>query len=184
MNTINTPKRTVWPVWLALLVLTTLLAGCAPTIPNDAMTLTEDSLQERQMQTRTFETSDEATLLSASAAVLQDLGYLIEDSETKCGLIVTSRDRDVTDAGEVLAAVLLGALSGVPVPWDEHQRVIASLVTRPIGDEKIAVRITFQHMVWNSSKQLVRNETINDPEIYQEFFSKLSKSVFLTAHDL
>ena len=37
-----------------------------------------------------------SSLLIASAAVLQDTGYTIEESEVPLGVIVASRDRDVT----------------------------------------------------------------------------------------
>ena len=158
--------------------------SCQPSIPKDALKLSPESLKERQLQTRLFETDDERMLLTASAALLQDLGYNLDESEPKCGVIVCSRDRDVTDTGQVVGSVLAAVLLGVYVPVDTRQKVIASLVTRPIDEKRIAVRVTFQHMVWNSENTLVKNEQINDPEIYEEFFSKLSKSVFLTAHDI
>ncbi|MDW7708876.1 MAG: hypothetical protein SCH98_00265 [Deferrisomatales bacterium] len=141
-------------------------------------------MADRQVQTRTFDTSDEAKILEASAAVLQDLGYTIDASEVPCGVIVCSRDRDVTNPGEVVGKVLLAALVGTPATWNKRQKVVASLVTRPLGENRIAVRITFQHMVWNTQNQMTKNETIKEPAVYQEFFERLSKSVFLAAHDL
>jgi hypothetical protein len=60
-----------------------LVAGCEQTIPKDALQLSPESLAQRQAQTRRFDTADEAMLLSASAAVLQDLGFNLDESETK-----------------------------------------------------------------------------------------------------
>lgn len=154
------------------------LVACQHRIPKDALALSPESLKDRQLQTRIFETNDEKKLLTASAALLQDLGYTIEESEVPCGVIVSSRDRDVTEVGGVVCFFFLGA------PYDQKQKIFASLVTRPIDDKRIAVRITFQHMVWNNQGMLVKNERINDPEIYQQFFSKLSTSVFLVAHEI
>jgi hypothetical protein len=159
-------------------------SGCAPKIPKDALVLSPESLQDRQIQTRVFETGDEGRLLSASAEVLQDLGFTIEASEVPCGLIVCSKDRDVTSTSQIIGSILVGVLTGVAPPIDKHQKVVASLVTRPIGESRVAVRITFQHMVWNTQNQMVRNETIKDAEVYQEFFDKLSKSVFLTGQGI
>jgi hypothetical protein len=136
------------------------------------------------MQTRIFETDNEKLLLTSAALLLQDLGYTIDESEVSCGLIVASRDRDVTDAGQVVGSILLAILTGAATPVDRNQKVLASCVTRPIDDKRIAVRITFQHMVWNTNNQLTKCDQINDAEIYQEFFSKFSKSVFLTAHEI
>jgi len=160
------------------------LVACQPKIPKDALALSPTSLQDRQLQTRIFETNDEKMLLTASAAVLQDSGYTIEESEVSCGVIVSTRDRDVTETGEVVGSIALGVCCGVPLPYDTRQKVEASLVTKPIDGRRIAVRITFQHIVWNDRNQISKREQINDPEIYEEFFAKLSKSVFLTAHEI
>jgi hypothetical protein len=169
---------------LILVVLWFPLSGCQQKVPKDALTLSPESLADRQMQTRLFDTKDEKALLTASAQVLQDLGYTIVESEVPCGVIVCTRERDVTDPGEVAGKIIVGALLGVYMPWDTNQKVQASLVTKPVDEKRTAVRITFQHMVWNTQKQMTKCEQINEPEIYQEFFSKLSKSVFLTAHEL
>jgi len=160
------------------------LVACQQKIPRDALALSPTSLKDRQLQTRIFETNNEMMLLTASAAVLQDSGYTIEESEVSCGVIVSSRDRDVTETGEVVGSIAMGVCLGAPVPYDTRQRVLASLVTKPIDDRRIAVRITFQHIVWNDLNQISKREQINDPEIYQEFFAKLSKSIFLNAHEI
>ena len=163
-----------------------ILAGCEPTIPKEALQLSPESLKDRQLQTRRFETRDEAKLLSASALLLQDLGFNLDESETKLGLIVGSKERSAINAGQVIFAIIIAGLGGGAMPIDKAQKMRASLVTRPIGDsgDSIAVRITFQRIVWNTAGQITIAERMNDPKIYQEFFSKLSKSVFLEAHEI
>lgn len=166
------------------LVLAGILAGCA-SIPQDILQLSPESLKERQLQTRRFETEDEAKLLSASAALLQDLGFTLNKSVTSLGVITASKDRSAVEAGQVVLAVLLSILAQQNVPYDETQKMRVSVVTQPLGDGKsTAVRVTFQRIVWNTHKQISKREQLNDPEIYQEFFSKLSKAVFLEAHQL
>ena len=159
------------------------LASCETVIPPEALQLTKESLKQRQAQTRRFETRDEAKLLSASAAVLQDLGFNLDESETKLGLIVASKDRDAVEAGQVVFAIFYAALTGVAMPIDKNQKIRVSLVTRKVGEGKYTtVRVTFQRMVWNTQGQLTKAETLDEPKMYQEFFSKLSKSIFLDAH--
>lgn len=159
------------------------LWGCSSTIPKSALEMNPQTLEYRQLQTRRYDTRDESRLLSASASLLQDLGFSIENSETKVGLIAASKDRDATDAGQVVGAVLVAALFGVATPVDDHQKIRASVVTQPFGTG-FTVRVTFQRAVWNTNGQLSRLEKLDDPELYTEFFDKLSKSIFLEAHEI
>jgi len=169
---------------LCLLLATSLLvSGCANHIPKEALELKQESLQLRQLQTRSFETREEKKLLSSGASVLQDLGFSIDESETPLGVIVGSKDRDAVEAGQVVGAVMVAVLFGVSTPIDNNQKIRASLVTRPT-DKKTNLRVTFQRVVWNTQGQVSRTESIEDPKIYQEFFEKLSKAVFLEAHEI
>jgi hypothetical protein len=161
-----------------------LLTACKETIPPEALKLTAQSLEQRQAQTRRFDTSDEAKILSASAAVIQDLGFTVEESASQLGLIVAAKDRDATEAGQVAAAVVMAVLLGVAMPIDKQQKIRVSLVTRPHGEQQqnIAVRITFQRVVWDTQGKISKVEALTDAKLYQEFFEKLSKAVFLEAH--
>jgi hypothetical protein len=160
------------------------LAGCA-TIPEDALKPTPDSLERRQLQSRRLDGISETNLLAASAGVLQDLGFNIDESETKLGVIVASKDRSAWNAGQIAAAVAL-ALFGAQYAVDKTQKIRVSLVTRPAlaadgtprADSQI-LRITIQRLVWNTDNQLSRIDSIEDPMVYQEFFERLSKSIFL-----
>ena len=162
------------------------IQGCQTTIPKEALQLSSESLKTRQLQTRRFDTKDEATILSASAQVLQDLGFNLDESETKLGVIVASKDRDATEAGQIVGAVLIAVITGVVPPVDKEQKIRASLVTRSLKDETggMAVRITFQRVIRNDRGQISRVETLDDAKLYQEFFEKLSKAVFLEAHEI
>jgi hypothetical protein len=72
------------------------------------------------------------------------------------------------------------------MPVDKEQKMRASVVTRPIGDQEkyIAVRVTFQRIVWNTQGQVTKSESIIDPAVYQEFFDKLSKAIFLEGQEI
>jgi hypothetical protein len=170
---------------IACLLCTVVLAACAQSIPKEALQLSPDSLERRQVQTRVFETDDEAELLSASAALLQDLGFNLDESEVELGVIVGSKDRDATEADQVAASIVMAALLGVAMPWDDEQKIRAAVITRKLKDRNgYAVRLTMQRIVWNTQGQVSQTEPLDDPEMYQEFFSKLSKSVFLEAQEL
>ena len=169
---------------LSLICLVIIFCGCAE-VPKEALRMNKATLEDRKLQTRIYETDDEEKILSACAYLLQDLGFNLDESETDLGLIVGSKDRSAVDAGQVtlsFAAALLGAY----VPYDEKQKIRASVVTSPEGEtgKRTSVRVTFQRTVWNIDGQVSRLERLNEPEMYQGFFDKLSKSIFLEAQGI
>ena len=162
------------------------LFACVPTIPKEALRLSPESLAQRQIQTRRFDTSDETEILSACAGLLQDLGFNLDESESRLGVIVASKERSAVEAGQVVLSVLAALLTGVATPVDEVQKMRACVVSKPAGEKKenTAVRVTFQRIVWDTNGRITKLETLNDPKAYEEFFDKLSKAVFLEAHEI
>ncbi len=171
-------------IFFVVLITIGVLPGCATKIPKDALILTPETLAARQIQTRKYETNDEAEILSACMEHLQDLGFILSESETKLGVIVAYKTRSAVEAGQVVFGVVASLLLKEAVPWDKSQQFRACVVTRPVGENSIIVRVTFQRIVWNTEGMITRREGLMDPIQYQEFFSKLSKSIFLEAHEL
>jgi hypothetical protein len=160
------------------------LTGCGG-IPAAALQLPPESAANRQRQTRAFDGITEPALLAASAAVLQDLGFVVEESETGLGVIVASKRRSARNAGEIAGKVLLGllALQGPP-PWAEAQNIRVSIVTRPAGGElpgRVLIRATFQRVVHDSARRIIVREQLNDEALYTEFFARLAQGLFLEA---
>jgi hypothetical protein len=161
------------------------VAGCQSTTAKEALQLAPDSLERRQTQTRVYQTDDEVELLAASAALLQDLGFNLDESEVELGVIVASKERDAEEAGQIAGAIVLAVLLGVNMPWDDNQKIRASVVTRKLDERNgYGVRLTMQRIVWNTRGQVSKTEPLDEPEMYREFFDKLSKSVFLEAQEL
>lgn len=168
-----------------LIVLVALTAGCA-SIPKDAFELPPTSLEDRKLQSRTFSTLDHASMLSASAGVLQDLGYALDVSNGDLGVLTASKDLDATNAGQIAGAVLLAALTGTASAVDKNQKVRVCVVVNESLESKgsSTVRITLNRVIWNTQGQVSRAEAIKEPALYQAFFDKLSKSTFLEAHQI
>jgi len=185
-------------------------SGCATTIPPEALQMQPDTLANRQIQSRKYDIKTEKELLAASASVLQDMGFNLDESQTSLGVIVASKSRDAKDGGQIAGAILMGFLFGAAaMSYDKNQKIRASLVTKPAVtnnpikvelttnagknikfDQQVeassgfVVRVTFQRMVWNQNNVMTKVEGINDPAIYTEFYDKLSKSVFLQAQNV
>jgi len=180
------------------LLLSCQLAGCVTqTQPAELFQLTAESPRNKAMETRFFETKDEVELLSASAAVLQDLGFQVEESVQDVGFLRATKERSAReygqDIGRFFAFIL--SLGHVIMPVDLHQKIEATLVARPINPEgtRREVRIIFYRVVWKGDGQADRQyippgqqkmEMLRDPAMYQQFFAKLSKAVFLEAFAL
>lgn len=185
-----------------------LLAGCATTTgsPEDFFALTPESAKHRALQTRIFETADEKELLSASAAVLQDLGFQIEESEVSMGILRAAKERSARSFWQEFSQALVLLLSAtasvfgggnavIILPVDLHQQIGATLATRPLeGDaSRYAVRVLFHRKIWKGDGQSGdqhippgenRMQMIYDGEIYRQFFAKLSKGLFLEAQQI
>jgi len=77
-----------WGWFLALCLMT--LNACTTFRP-EHLRLTPESLAKRELQTRIFDTQDEDMVLSAGAAVLQDLGFILDAADYGLGTVSGTR---------------------------------------------------------------------------------------------
>ena len=123
------------------------------------------------------------------------------------GFLRAAKERSAREYGQEITRALVALLSTAAsllagggnaftrIPVDLHQQINASLVTRPLDAQgkRLEVRVLFYRLVWRSDGQSgnsyiepgqQRMEMIRDAEIYQQFFARLSKAVFLEAHQI
>jgi hypothetical protein len=197
----------IWQILLLLLrglraaVCITVLAGfggcVTSTQPAELFELSAESPANKAMQSRLFETGNEKVLLSASAEVLQDLGFQVDEIVSEVGMVRAVKERSAREHGQDISRFFLSVITFgyVRKSVDLQQKISAILITRPIDHAgmRSEVRVTFYRVVWKGDGYIERYaippgeqrmEMIYDPEIYQQFFSKLSKAVFLEAFAL
>ncbi|MFA4989881.1 MAG: hypothetical protein WC576_03825 [Candidatus Omnitrophota bacterium] len=176
------PKKQVFVIGMCLGII-----GCV-TVPRGFLKPSDDYLAKRQLQMRQYATTNEEQIMASVAGVLQDLGFTLADSETRLGLVSASKKADATNKGQVFAAILFGGLGNNPElvqQCDKSQVIKAAVVIKPsLENKKIAVRVSFQRIVWNMAGQINRVETIKDPLMYQRFYDALSKAIFLEAQQI
>lgn len=176
---------------VAALLLAGLLVACE-TLPEDAFRLSESALELREIQSRTYEDVTDIQILSASSAVLQDLGYAIDEVEKELGVLSASKRADASndaeklgnlalDVADCLLTLFLGCENDSYTSSKDVQDIRMTLVVlpNPAKEQTFQVRLTMQRIVWAMNGELSEQETVNDAAVYQAFFDKLSKSVFL-----
>lgn len=174
-----------------VLVSVFLLAACE-TLPRDAFRLSESALAIRAMQTREYSSVSDRAILSASTAVLQDMGYAIDELEEPLGVLSASKRADATSGMKAVGSLakdsvrcvfsFLRACDGKHYSkLDDVQDIRLTLISRPQLDRKddVVVRITVQRVIWDKKGRLSEQQTITDGQVYASFFEKMSKAVFL-----
>jgi len=141
------------------------------------------AVRERQ-STRLSGVTEQRVLLEVTQ-VLQDLGFTIEESSARYGVLAGSKDRDATETGEVVAQVALTvglALLGVhynPV-WDTDQVIRATVTTRPLGLSDVELRVSFERVVTNN-QSVSRAEELTQHEFSAGFFERVRSGLARSA---
>jgi hypothetical protein len=178
---------------IGVLLMCTTIGGCNG-IPEDAYRLPPSSLEQRSMQTFTFEGVEESEILAASVALIQDMEYNIDEIERPLGVLTASKVVDADsaaqkagllalDIGMIILAALSGSSSGgsaLATADDEIALSLTMVVTPSLTKENtFTSRITLQRTLYDQSEQVKERGVIDDPEVYQQMYDKLSKAVFL-----
>ena len=143
------------------------LGGCA-TLPGSEAFFDPVTLEQRQVQTRFYESSDNTRVLQASIALLLDNGFQINQAENRLGWVhaykvvrsKAGQDDSLSQfLGVFYATVVTGAALGEPD------------ITR--------VRVIFHRADYMKPASQGAFHLVETPEIYQEFFNRLSGALFL-----
>lgn len=175
--------------------------------------LPPSQLNVRQMQTRYYGTKDAKKVYAALVSALQDGGFVISAYESDLGLITARNEymdkrtrKGLVAAYSVMLAyygVLAGFTFGIGAVYMIDPMIRMKNEIRPknividsnviVTNEKnrIRVRVNFIEKVYNYADGLsymrpnIRKVIpVNDPKIYQEFFSEVDKSLFLENNGL
>lgn len=140
-------------------------------------------LARRNIETRSFDVQDEEKILTSSAEVLQDLGFILNETDAKIGLITAKKKREAaTTATKVTQAVVTGYLTN-RVVYDTEQEYYVTIVSTKNRNKGYNVRVTFTKAQWNNEGSRFFY-LISDEKQYQMFFDKLSQSIFLTSNNI
>ncbi len=129
------------------------LAGCMSP-PKPAEFFQPVSLQQHQIKSRVFETSNEITIMRACTNVLMDNSFQVYEAESQLGWISARK------------------LKFIPLEMPAPASSSATILVYPNASrpETSIVRISIQNVV--------------DADIYQELFARISQSLFVKAQPL
>ncbi len=147
-----------------------LLVGCSTFSPPPQKT----QLEIRQMQTFVFDISDFNLVMKAMLNVLQDDGYIVKNVQLNLGFLTATKEVDVESPG----ARLWGGSFLNPDRWLKMNVLSATSNVSEFGS-KTKVRVNFQIKKVDNYGAVMGVYQVQDPEFYQDFFSKVSKSIFI-----
>ncbi len=107
----------------------------------------------------------------------------------RLGVLTANKQRGAFETKEIVLAIVVAMLGGHPIV-SKDQTIRVSLVVRPVNDsngnaqpDNHYVRVTFQRMVRKTDNS-VYVQTLSDPLLFQVFFERVSKSVFIEAQKI
>ena len=160
------------------LVCIMIFSGCGTTAV-EMVKMEASSSEERNLQTKSYETNDYIEVFAASLSTMQDLGFNVDLTNKELGIISGSKSRDATEVGEQAIGILLALFGANITPALKASQDIRGTVVVIPKDKKTYVRLTVQRILYNAQGGVIGMETIKDAEIYTAFFDKLSKGIFL-----
>jgi hypothetical protein len=136
-----------------------------------------DAMAIRDRQSARFARVTEERLLVEVTQVLQDLGFTIEESAARYGVLAGSKDRDATETGQVVgqvALVVVFALLGAHYnpTWDTDQVIRATITTRPLDSDEVGLRVSFERIV-TTNQGTSRAEELTQEEFASGFFARV-----------
>jgi len=161
---------------LLLLFLLLVITGCAPRTNEPPMT----QLQIREIQTRAYPISDMKMVMKAMINVLQDEGYMISNSSLDLGLLSAEKNIDVESTFMRILARLADAQNA---RWDKQTTIVANANVSSFG-ETTRIRMSFQSKTVDNFGCPSKTITLYDACLYEDFFSKVSKALFLQGESI
>ena len=148
-----------------------------------------NAAKQRLIQTKRIKIADEKKLFMACISVLQDLGFNINQSNQLLGYARGVKDRAAEAPAQEITINILNFLAimtgNQPTSYEKDQTINVMFVITPVyssGSKEFDLRITFHRFLRQPFR--IRAEVLENPELYQSFFSLLGKALFLKEHKL
>ena len=129
------------------------LSGCQTNSRDQVLLTTKSQVELRSFQARAFDTSDKAATLRTIISTLQDLGFVVNKADAMLGSVSATK-------------------FGKSAEYEQAYQLKMTVSVRERRKGRLIVRANAQYNLL----------AVEDPKPYQQFFSALSKSLFLAAN--
>jgi hypothetical protein len=150
------------------LLLLVAVVGCAAPASQRLRSATE--LQTRELQTRTYDTTDTAMVMKALVNVLQDDGFIVKTASGDIGLITATKERTERHWYFIFAKDITDS-------WTCSVNISA------FGQET-KVRVNVQETIKTWPDNTERTAPVDDPTFYRDFFARVDKGIFIQKEKL
>jgi len=150
-------------------------AGCA----SGRVPVATTPLEARQFQVHTFEAADATLVLKAAVNTLMDDGFIIDTSDAQLGLLTATHKRSTRSFLGTMTSVMTYGRVG---PW--RTTVIEANVKIDAFGGGSRARVSFRLTHGGTKDSDSEATPIFDPAVYQAFYARLDKSVFLLKEKL
>jgi hypothetical protein len=148
------------------------------------------TLELRQAQSRTFETTDQRLVLKAALNILQDEGFVIRSAEADLGLVTAVKEWRSRQPNQglrllkwVAAIPTYGASLLVPTGATEFSAIEANVNVMPEG-ALTRVRISLVSKVTEKDGKVRSVTPVEDPLAYQRLLAGFDKGFYLQKEGL
>ena len=140
----------------------------------------QTQLQIREFQTHNYEINSKTIVMKALLNVLQDMGFVIRNTNTELGLISASKEVDLENK---LVKNWKKFWSGADGRWTKNLIIDSTFNVSNFGNN-IRVRASFQTKTLNNKGEVLKIEDIIDPVFYIDLFMKIDKSIFIEKQNI
>jgi len=159
-----------------LIITLIFLSGCVVITTNDEQ---KTQLEIREFQTRYFQVNDKNIIIKAVVNALLDEGYIIQNANTDIGFITAQKGYDISEDYSSTVIYRRKWKNKNYYETYEKNKIIETTINISEFSNGYKVRAVFQYKIYDNKGNLVEIEQIDDEDFYQEFFSKIDKSIFL-----
>lgn len=144
-------------------------------------------LQMREFQTRSYDTDDTKMVMKAMLNVLQDDGFIVKDATLDLGFFTAEKSVKMDLNGEEgkqfvkrnIWKLTFGQSNSMSFRQPSFIKSIECTSNISEYGKQTRVRINFLKKIIDNTGGVIDVQQIDDEKYYQEFFSKMTKGVFI-----